>query len=83
MRDVKILEFVHFFVASYCAALEPRLPRKTSLGIVAGGAGEGSPFLCNATQVVFIQHAIEWMNYYAELASDFLSKKDAEKSAAQ
>ncbi|KAF3801877.1 hypothetical protein GCG54_00015099, partial [Colletotrichum gloeosporioides] len=53
---------------------------KRSLGIIAGA--EGSLFVYNATQVAFIQNAIKWMNYYAESASNFLLKDDAEKTAA-
>ncbi|OHE96256.1 hypothetical protein CORC01_08474 [Colletotrichum orchidophilum] len=87
MRGCTFLVSLHLFVAAYCATLKSQIPhskfrRKTSLGIIAGAQGEGSPFICNETQVAFIQNAIKWMKYYAESASDFLVEDDAERTAA-
>lgn len=78
---------VEFFVATCCAVMEPQTLRtrfrsKRSLGIIAGAKGEGSPFVCNAKQVAFIQNALKLVNYYGKSSSNFLLKDDAENTAA-
>ncbi|WDK15929.1 hypothetical protein CGRA01v4_07210 [Colletotrichum graminicola] len=85
MRDSIILIITSFFVATYCAALQPQLLHArapTKLAIVAGQAGAASPYFCDATKEAAVQNAIKWMHTYAGSASTFLGHSNAGQTAA-